>query len=159
MWIHFLMSIFPLSIRKSQESLNLDFSDNHVSLYSLNLFSKISFVGTFNSESCMVPAGAEWRITCYRKRPFHCSWSVLTVQRVDFFFLLPAVLFFLLHTGLWSSVIMYESVISRNTHRIEGFSEVSKWKGTGIQKWGMALRASCILKRDHDFLPVKSRYS
>lgn len=77
------MSIFPLSIRKGQESLNLDFSDNHESLYSLNVFSKISFVDTFNSESCMVPARAEWQITCYRKRPFPsavqcllCRWWI-----------------------------------------------------------------------------------
>lgn len=59
MWIHFGICIFPLSLRKSQESLSLDSSDNHEKFYPLTLFFQISFVDTANSKSCMVSARAE----------------------------------------------------------------------------------------------------
>ena len=72
----------------------------------------------------MAPARAESHISCYSKHPFPCSCPVLAVQMVDFFFLLPAILFFLLLTGLGFFVIMYESVSSRNTQDGRVFKSV-----------------------------------
>lgn len=138
-FLHMYMSLSLKGKIKTKNSLVS--TDYHEILYPLTLFSKISFVDTINSKSCMVPARTEWQISCYRKCLFPCSCPVLTVQMVDLFSLLPAILFFSTQDcdPLWSC--MTQSAVGTLTE-LRGFQMCPNERERGFRNEELLWRLS-----------------